>query len=586
MNNLKILELASYEAPTISESKRHNWVEYGDNNLYYEWLIERYRNSPTHNAVVNNISRLVYGKGLHATNSSRKANDYASFRTIISKDCLRKVALDTKLFGTPSFQVHYDEKHTKIVKAFHMPTNLIRPEKCNKDGEIEGYYYSDDWSDTKKYEPTRYPAFGTSKEQIEILQVGSYSVGMKYFSELDYQGGLAYTVLEEEISDYLINEVQNGFSGTKVVNFNNGVPTEEQQEIISTKVKSKLTGSRGQKVIVAFNNNAESKTTVDDIPLNDAPQHYEYLSNEAKQKILVAHNVVSPMLVGVVTENQGFSSNADEIEVASKYFYNIAIKPLQELIIDCVDKILAFNSISLDLYFKRLNLLEDLEQKEQEQEQQLSFKSELESVLEELGEDKEQEGWIVIDERDVELEDETILNNHLNEINEEISTKLNEETVLSKLMNFVSTGIARPTARSRQDKLVGLKFFKVRYEYTGNKNPEREFCKAMMSSNKVYRREDIDRMSDLPVNKGFGERGASTYDIFKFKGGARCHHKWKRVTMMIDLDKDSSEFKKIGTRAAEIKGFKVTNPFEVSIYPNNLPLKGFSPNNPNLPSDV
>jgi hypothetical protein len=43
---------------------------------------------------------------------------------------------------------------------------------------------------------------------------------------------------------------------------------------------SKLTGSRGQKVIVAFNNNAESKTTVDDIPLNDAPEHYTYLSEE------------------------------------------------------------------------------------------------------------------------------------------------------------------------------------------------------------------------------------------------------------------------------------------------------------------
>ncbi|MFN9981337.1 MAG: hypothetical protein ACK53Y_15535, partial [bacterium] len=96
----------------------------------------------------------------------------------------------------------------------------------------------------------------------------------------DYQGAIPYALLEEEVADYLINEVQNGFSGTKVVNFNNGVPSEEQQEIISNKVLSKLTGSRGQKVIVAFNLNQESKTTVDDIPLNDAPDHYTYLSEE------------------------------------------------------------------------------------------------------------------------------------------------------------------------------------------------------------------------------------------------------------------------------------------------------------------
>ena len=55
---------------------------------------------------------------------------------------------------------------------------------------------------------------------------------------------------------------------------------------------------------------------------------------------------------------------------------------------------------------------------------------------------------------------------------------------------------------------------------------------------------------------------------------------------MLNLDAIEKGYDKIGTRAAEIKGYKVTNPYEVSIYPNNLPLKGFSPNNKNLPSDV
>jgi hypothetical protein len=120
---------------------------------------------------------------------------------------------------------------------------------------------------------------------------------MKYYALPDYQGGLPYAKLEEEIADYLINEVQNGFSGTKVVNFNNGVPTEEQQQIIKGKVLSQLTGSRGQKVIVAFNNNQESKTTVDDLPLNDAPEHYTYLSEECVKKIMLAHNVRQIVLV-------------------------------------------------------------------------------------------------------------------------------------------------------------------------------------------------------------------------------------------------------------------------------------------------
>ncbi len=109
--------------------------------------------------------------------------------------------------------------------------------------EIEGYYYSDNWLDVKKYAPKRIPAYGFSNEQIEILYVKPYTVGMKYYAYPDYQGAVPYAKLEEEIADYLINEVQHGFSGTKVINFNNGIPTEEQQSIITNKVNAQLTGS-------------------------------------------------------------------------------------------------------------------------------------------------------------------------------------------------------------------------------------------------------------------------------------------------------------------------------------------------------
>ena len=152
----------------------------------------------------------------------------------------------------------------------------------------------------------------------------------------------------------------------------------------------------------------------------------------------------------------------------------------------------------------------------------------------------------------------------------------------------MQTGSPKPKLKSSQDKKVGdLKYFKVRYKYTGNKTPDRKFCKAMMANeDRLFRKEDIDEMSKRAVNPGFGEFGANTYDIFRFKGGARCHHKWSRVTFMLDLNAIEKGYEEIGTRAAEIKGYKVTNPYEVSIYPNNLPLKGFSPRNKNLPKDA
>ncbi len=286
-NNVHILQLAEYQQPTIQESKRDAWVEFGEDNNYFGYLIDRYTKSTTNSAIINNVSRLIYGKGLSALDASRKPNEYAQMMTLFSADCLRKMVFDRKLFGQFAMQVHYNDKHDKILKVYHMPVNLLRAEKCNENGEITGYYYSDNWDDVRRFPPKRFNAFGHGKDKVEIMFVKPYGVGMKYYAYPDYQGAIPYAVLEEEVSDYLINEVQNGFSGTKVVNFNKGVPSEEQQDLISQKVLSKLTGSKGQKVIVAFNLNAESKTTVDDIPLNDAPDHYTYLSEECLRKIML-----------------------------------------------------------------------------------------------------------------------------------------------------------------------------------------------------------------------------------------------------------------------------------------------------------
>ena len=594
MSNIHVLNLSAYTSPVVSESKRENWVDFltEEGDEYFQVLIERYSNSTTNNAIINNVARLIYGKGLGALDANKKPNEYAQMMSLFHKEDVRKMVLDRKMFGQFAVQVHYNDKHDKILKAYHIPVNLLRAEKCDKDGQITGYYYSDNWDDTKKYAPIRFGAFGYSKDKIEILFSKPYSVGMKYYAYPDYQGALPYALLEEEIADYLINEVQNGFSGTKVVNFNNGVPTDEQQQIISNKVLSKLTGSRGQKVIVAFNNNAESKTTVEDIPLNDAPEHYTYLSEECLRKIMLGHNVTSPLLFGISSTN-GFGSNADELKNSSVLFDNMVIRPFQEELLDAFDSILAFNGVALKLFFKTLQPLEftDLENTQTEEQvaeetgTELSkVNTELEQILAEVDANQLGEGWVKVDEREVADNDEE-LNIQLIKAETDLEPKT---TILSRLINLVQTGNPQPKLKSSQDKKVGeLKYFKVRYRYTGNKTPDRDFCKAMMlKQDRLFRREDIEAMSTKAVNPGFGEFGANTYDIFKFKGGARCHHKFSRVTFMLDLNAIEKGYEEIGTRAAEIKGYKITNPYEVSFYPNNLPLKGFSPNNKNLPSDV
>ena len=570
MDNLHIVNLASYNRPKISEDKNRDWVEYGDDNDYYSYLIDLYTNSTTNHSIINGISNMIYGKGLDALNSSSKPNEYAAMRSIVSDSCLRKVVLDLKLLGEGSFQVLYQKGEVK--KAEHFPRQTLRAEKCNEDGKIEAYYYHPNWKEVKRSDkPQRIAAFGCGNgNEPEIKIVKKYVSGYDYYCPVDYQGGLAYAELESEIADYLINDVQNGFSGTKVVNFNNGVPDREKQMQIKSDVMHKLTGSRGEKVIIAFNNNAESKTTVDDIPLNDAPQHYEYLSNECSAKLIVAHRVTSPLLLGIRTENNGLGSNADEIKTAALLFDNITIKPYQDLLTDCIDDILAVNGISLKLYFKTLQPLAFIETdnaitdeaREEETGVKLSAQfddNKMFDLLDEFGEEEDLENWELVDEREVDYD---------------------QEETLDKMIGLASTGTARPNATSEQDGEADDMKFKVRYQYAPLKTQanSREFCKKMVSAKKIYRKEDIMQMSTRAVNAGWGLNGADTYDIWLYKGGGACHHFWMRKTYMAkDVKPDATNPKaEISVNKAKKEGFKPeTNDPKVAKRPKDMPNQGF-----------
>ncbi len=312
---------------------------------------------------------------------------------------------------------------------------------------------------------------------------------------------------------------------------------------------------------------------------------------------MLTHRVTSPLLLGLRDGNGGLGSNADEIKNASLLFNNVVIKPYQDLITDALDEMFAVNNISLNLYFKTIEPLEFMDVDDtldaETIEEETGVKQEddvealeatrqcfhnniddkiLNSIADELialGEDEDLENYEVVDEREVDYD--------------------NEET-LDKMLNLASTGVARPKAKSEQDgtsKQESQKgvIFKVRYTYAPKSFREnsREFCKKMISADKVYRKEDIIMMDNKPVNAGFGEFGASTYSIWLYKGGPRCRHKWFRKTYMLKDGKQTE----ITTGKARSKGFVApVNDQKVPVAPNDMPLKGYSPNNPNLPKDV
>src|SRR5210317_156453 len=530
MNDLRIVNLSTYTSPKIKEVSNRDWISYGEDNNYFQYLIDRYNGSPTNNAIINAVSSMIFGKGLDATDSNRKPNEYAQMISLFDNDSVRRLAYDLKLMGQCAIQVIYSKDRKRIAQIEHMPVETLRAEKCNEKGDIEGYYYWKDWEKIKPSDkPLRIPAFGTSNEAIEILYVKPYRSGYYYYSPVDYQGGLQYAELEEEVSNFHLNNILNGMSPSMLINFNNGTPNAEERTLIEQRIYQKFSGSSNAgKFILAFNDSSESAASIEPVQLSDAHNQYQFLSDESMRKIMVSHRVVSPMLLGI-KDNSGLGNNADELKTASTLMDNTVIRPFQTLLIDAFESVLAFNNIALKLYFKTLQPLEftDLdnamtkEQVEEETGVKMSKRDKNDTsdehldkifeALEELGEDEDLDNWELIDERPVNYE---------------------TEEGLDKMLGLASTGRANPNAASEQDEQVEETFFKVRYQYAPltTKQNSREFCKKMVSAAKIYRKEDIERMGSQAVNAGFGLAGADTYSIWLYKGGANCHHFWMRKT--------------------------------------------------------
>ena len=356
---IHVVNLASYTRPEINERYNQDWIEYGDDNNYFQYLIDRYNGSPTNNAAINGIAEMVYGKGLDAVDSIDKPEEYKELKELFTKDCMKKICYDYKMMGQAALQIIYSKDRSKIVQVEHIPVETLRAEKVDKQGIIKHYYYAKDWSEIKGSKvPKRIPAFGTSNAGLEILYIKPYRAGFYYYSPVDYQGGLQYAELEEEIANYHINNIQNGLAPSMLINFNNGVPTEEQREMIERSIQEKFSGSSNAgRFILAFNDSKDLAASIEPVILSDAHEQYRFLSDESMKKVMVSHRIVSPMLVGI-KDNTGLGNNAEELQTASILMDNTVIRPMQVTILDELEKILDYNDIELDIYFKTLQPLE------------------------------------------------------------------------------------------------------------------------------------------------------------------------------------------------------------------------------------
>ena len=570
-NSIRVVNLSGYEIPEVKEVYSKKWIAYGENNDYFDVLIERYLGSPTNSRCINGIVDMVYGRGLEATDSADFPEMYAKFKVLIRPKDVKRVANDYKMLGQAAMQVVYNKSKTKIIKVLHFPMECLRAEKCDSKGVIRAYYYHPKWSEIKPSDtPKRIPTFGNGgkSEKSELYIFKPYRSGFYYYAPVDYHGCLQYCSLEEEVSNYHISNIKQGLQPSLLINFNNGIPNEETQEIIERKIYDKFSGSSNAgKFILAFNESIETKADLEPIHLPDAHAQYQFLSDESREKIMLGHGIVSPILLGI-KDNTGFGNNAEELRTASILMDNIVIRPFQEGIIEGINDILNFNKIYLNLYFVTLQPIEFTE---------LDNISTRVKREEETGEKLSSQE--VTDFSDEEGDD---LLEQLEALGERISDDwelIHSEEVKDSEKDFNLADLAdinaAPSKKSKQDKGI----YKVRYAYMPvRKSPNsREFCKRMelyTQDNIVFRKEDIGTMSFRGVNRKLGHNGRN-YSLFKYKCGKNCKHYWElRV-----YKKKVSDDAEVSVNQAAKDGFvEPNNPSEVSVRPADMPNSGAYPN--------
>ena len=488
--SIESIKLATYQPRSFKETVKGEWVNYGDDNLFPQYLVDLFHQSPTHNALCTTIAMMIYGDGFEAQDLNAKL----LFAQWGLDDELRKASLDLKLHNGFALEVVWSLDRETIANVKHVPFECVRSGTMDENEVVHEYYYSRDWSN-RRNEPVCIPKFNPeykNEQPTQLMYVKPFTVGSFYYPKPDYLGAVNYIELEKEIGVFHINNIKNGLSPSFAIHFKNGIPSDEERNKIRQDIERQGAGAQNAgKFWMTFSDEPDRVPEIEAFALSDADKQYQFLSEETTAKIMVGHRVTNPMMFGVATP--GKLGGGTELEASIDLFERQVIEPFRLVIERALKSLLDACGVSAVLL--------------QNEPQKIDLDSAfdwLESRGEQMSDD-----WELIDEREVDYD---------------------LEDTQDALWTFARTLRNNPSRQSEQDNEI----VRVRYAYAPqlSDSKSRDFCSRMVNALKVYRKEDIIAAGSQAVNPGWGPEGASTYSIWLYKGGGSCRHFWMRQTYL------------------------------------------------------
>ena len=351
------IQMAKYnKIEPIEKETPKGWTEYGEMNIFPQYLIDLYSNSSVHGSLINSIAFMIAGKGFQSMNpSTQQWIDKWNLN-----DVLPSLAIDLKMQGGFYLELIMSMDMRTIVQVNHLPFENCRRAVSDENDAVTGIYYSRDWEDTRKVKnrPEYVPVFDPSNPQArQVLFCDMLTPGSLYYPRPDYYSAINWIELTKHISEFHVNNILNGLFPSFHIAFTNGVPSPEAERAIIRDLERNISGtSNAGKFFATFNRNAEEAPKLEPFPTNNADKTYDYLSTEARDQIIVAHRVTSPILMGV-RDGGGLGSNTDEMKTAMQIFSKQVIEPFQRIILDGIAQALEYNGAANEIEIVQNDIL-------------------------------------------------------------------------------------------------------------------------------------------------------------------------------------------------------------------------------------
>lgn len=328
-------------------------VKYGDYNDFPNHLIYLYNNSSIHATCVNAIVEAIQGDGLTCDYSHLL--DKANKEGETWNDIFNKVSLDFYLFGGFALEVVWSKDRSRIAEVYHVDFSYIRAKECNHRGVVPGYFIAYDWYEKSQYQvsyekATYLPAFNPDRKEDEPNQLyyhKPYRPNQRYYPLPEYMGALRVIEVDIETDNYHDNNLKSGLSPSlAITTFTDA--NEDDRRAIEAMLRAQYAGtSNAGQVFYMDVPSPERAPKIEPIPNNGGDDYYLALNQMVVQKILTAHRITSPMLLGIKTEGQ--LGGATEMLDAYTLFLNMVIKPYQQDILKCLEYLLQAQYPSFDV---------------------------------------------------------------------------------------------------------------------------------------------------------------------------------------------------------------------------------------------